>query len=148
MHNLTLDQFRTTLETGGVLSVSLVAQDGEFHIEAETRRGNAVLTKARSKDLRRFRNVTKALALLRELGVSEARVDTRNWRPEQADLIKASRPDSSAQLKAAHEAAAYNAWLTGKVEAARQGLADGSNARIDPLDWENRRKEKMADKAA
>lgn len=115
MHNLTLDQFRTTLETGGVLSVSLVAQDGEFHIEAETRRGNAVLTKARSKEFRQFRNVTKALALLRELGVREAKVDTRNWRPEQASLRKSSRPDRSAQMKAAHEAADLKRTLEARI---------------------------------
>lgn len=144
MLHLNLDQFRTTTETGGVLSVSLVAQGGEFHIEAETRRGSAVLTKARSKDFRQFRNVTKALALLRELGIREAKIDARNWRPEQADLLKPSRPDSSEQLKSAHEAAAYISWLTDKVELARQGLADGSNVRIDPLDWEGRRKEKVA----
>ena len=115
MHSLTLDQFRTTLETGGVLSVSLVALDGEFHIEAETRRGNAVLTKARGKGLRQFRNVTKALALLRELGVRETKVDTRNWRPEQASLLKSSRPDSSAQMKAAHEAADLKRTLDERI---------------------------------
>lgn len=118
MHNLTLNQFRTTLETGGVLSVSLVAQDGEFHIEAETRRGNAVLTKARSKEFRQFRNVTKALALLRELGVREAKVDTRNWRPEQSSLLKSSRPDRSAQMKAAHEAADLKRTLESRIKAA------------------------------
>lgn len=105
MRHLTLDQLRTTTETGGVLSVSIVAQGGVFHIEAETRKGGAVLTKARSPDLRLFRDATKALALLRELGIREARVDTRNWRPEQADPGRPIRPDRSQSMKAAHEAA-------------------------------------------
>lgn len=105
MLNLTLDQFRTTFETGGILSVSLVAQGGSFYIEAETRRGNAVLTKARGSDLRCFRDATKAMLLLRELGIREAKIDTRNWQPGQADLLRPSRPDSAAQLKTAHEAA-------------------------------------------
>lgn len=127
MHNLTLDQFRTTVETGGVLSVSLVAQGGAFHIEAETRRGNAVLTKARGTDLRRFRDTTKAMLLLRELGIWEAKIDTRNWRPEQAELLRPSRPDSAAQLKTAHEAADLKRTL----EAAIAEANDPSTVWID-----------------
>lgn len=118
MHRLTLDQFRTTIETGGALAVSLVAQGGLFHIEAETRKGSAVLTKARTPNLREFRDVTKALSLLRELGIREARVDTRNWQPEQAGLSKVSRPDSAAQMKAAHEAAALKALLEDRLRQA------------------------------
>lgn len=105
MHYLTLSQFRTTLDTGGILSVALIGQGGSFFIQAETRKGDAVLTKARGSELRQFRNATKALYLLRELGVREARIDARNWRPEQADLGRAPRPDSAAMMKAAHEAA-------------------------------------------
>lgn len=105
MHKLNLDQFRTTIETGGVLSVVLVARGGAFHIEAETRKGSAVLTKARGAVLREFRDVTKALGLLRELGIQEARVDARDWQPEALPASRAARPDSAAQLRAAHEAA-------------------------------------------
>ncbi len=78
MHHLTLSQFRTTLDTGGIFSVALVGQGGSFFIQAETRKGDAVLTKARGYELREFRDITKALRLLRELGVCEARVDARN----------------------------------------------------------------------
>lgn len=91
MHRLDLEQFRTTLETGGIVSVSLVAQGGSFHVQAETRGGQAVLTKSKSAILREFRNVTSALAMLREMGVREVKVDTRNWRPEQADLDRTAR---------------------------------------------------------
>lgn len=118
MHNLTLDQFRTTVETGGILSVSLVAQGGAFHIEAETRRGNAVLTKARGSALRQFRNTNKAMLLLRDLGIREARIDTRNWQPEQADLLRPGRPDSAAQLKTAHGAADLKRTLEEAVKEA------------------------------
>lgn len=142
MHKLDLEAFRTTLETGGILSVSLVGQGGSFHVTAETRRGEAVLTKARSNITREFRDVQRATVLLRELGVREFLVDTKNWRPEQADIGRTTRPDRSIQLKAAHEAAAYNAWLTEKVSASRQGLAEGSNARIDPNEWEQLRANK------
>lgn len=144
MHKLDLDAFRTTLDTGGILSVSLVAQGGAFHVTAETRRGEAVLTKARSTVMREFRDVQRATVLLRELGVREFSVDTKNWRPEQADIGRVTRPDRSVQLKAVHEAAAYNAWLTEKVSASQQGLADGTNARIDQHEWDQVREAKQA----
>lgn len=105
MHHYTLDQLRTTTETGGVLSVAIIAQGGAFHIEAETRRGSVTLVKTRKNQLREFRDVTKALGLLRELGIREARIDTRNWRPEQADLGRPARPDRRAAMREAHEAA-------------------------------------------
>ena len=142
MHKLDLEAFRTTLDTGGILSVSLVGQGGSFHVTAETRRGDAVLTKARSTVMREFRDVQRATVLLRELGVREFSVDTKNWRPEQADIGRATRPDKSVHMKAAHEAVAYNAWLTEKVMASRQGLADGSNERITPDAWGKIRAEK------
>lgn len=148
MQQLTLEQFRATVEAGGVMAVTLKANGPAFALQAETRRGDAVLVDSRRKQPRMFVDPRKAMLLLRDLGIHNAKLDTDAWRPEQANLTKASRPDSAAQLKAAHQAAAYNAWLKGKVEVARQGLADGSNVPIDPLDWENRRKEKMAAKAA
>lgn len=101
MHRLDLEQFRTTFETGGILSVSLIAQGGTFHIQAETRGGKAVLTKARGNTLREFRNVTSALTMLRDMGIRETRVDTRNWQPEQADLGRPARADRKEQP--AHE---------------------------------------------
>lgn len=118
MHHLTLSQFRTTLDTCGILSVALVGQGGSFFIQAETRKGDAVLTKARGYELREFRDVTKALRLLRELGVCEARVDARNWRSEQADLGRAPRPDRAAMMKAAHEAAQHEQWFRSQVQVA------------------------------
>lgn len=115
MRHLNLDQLRTTTETGGVLSVSIIADGGMFHIEAETRRGHAVLTKARGSDLRRFRDITKAMGLLRELGIREARVDTKNWHPEQAVTERVTRPDRALAMRQAHESAeiveaAVTAW--------------------------------------
>lgn len=104
MHTLNLEQFRTTIATGGVLSVALVASGGVFHIEAQTRTGRSILTKARSPQPREFRDLTKALGLLRGLGIEEAHVNARDWRPEDA-VPGATRPDSAAQLRAAHEAA-------------------------------------------
>jgi len=118
MHNLDLDAFRTTLNTGGILSVSLVGQGGAFHVTAETRRGNAVLTKARSSVLREFRDVQRATLLLRELGVREFSVDTKNWRPEQADIGRPTRPDRALALKEALDASELKRTLEAAIQQA------------------------------
>jgi hypothetical protein len=118
MHNLDLDAFRTTLNTGGILSVSLVGQGGSFHVTAETRRGEAVLTKARSSVLREFRDVQRATILLRELGVCEFSVDTKNWCPEQADIGRPTRPDRTLALKTALEASEIKRTLDAAIKQA------------------------------
>ncbi len=123
MQNLTLDQFRTVTEAGGLLSVSLVAKGGTFHVEAETRKGLAVLVKARGNALREFRNPTKAMLLLRELGVREMRTDTRQWQPEQAEATAYSRPDRAKAMNEALEAADLKRTLEERIK-----RADSPNA--------------------
>jgi hypothetical protein len=118
MQNLTLDQFRTVTEAGGLLSVSLVAQGGSFHVEAETRKGQAVLVKSRGETLREFRNPAKAMLLLRDLGVREMRTDTRQWNPEQAELGKYSRPDRTKAMNDALDAADLKRTLEARIKAA------------------------------
>jgi len=115
MHYFTLDQLRITTETGGLLSVSIIGQGGVFHIEAETRRGNVALVKTRGKVLREFRDVTKAMYLLRGLGIREARIDTKNWRPDQLDIGRASRPDRSKVMREAHEAGEIKRTLDARI---------------------------------
>lgn len=104
MLTLDLGQFRTTLETGGILSVQLVGQGGSFHVTAETRRGEAALTKARSTTLREFRSIQRATELLRELGIREFSVDTKNWRPEQIAIGRPVRPDRAKVMREAYAA--------------------------------------------
>ena len=118
MQRLNLEQFRITTETGGILSVSIVGEGGAFHIEAETRRGNIELAKSRGNLRREFRDATKALTLLREIGIREARVDTRNWRPELIESLRASRPDRSAALSEAFEASKLKKLLEARIREA------------------------------
>ena len=118
MFTLDLGQFRTTLATGGILSVRLVGQGGAFHVQAETRRGAALLTKARSTQLREFRSIQKATEMLSELGVREFSVDTKDWHPEQSAGLGVSRPDRALQMKQAHEAADLKRTLDARIKAA------------------------------
>lgn len=105
MQNLTMDQFRTSHDTGAVLSVTLIANGGAFEIQIETRRGLAKLIKLRPKnEPRRFVDVRKALMLLRELGIREARIDCQKWRPEEHERERQPRPDCAEVMKAGHAA--------------------------------------------
>lgn len=114
MHELTLEQFRATAATGAVLSVTIRGLGATFRIEAETRGGDATLITKREKTPREFANPIKAFSLLRELGICEYRVDTRDWRPEDAEFDKrVRRPDRAQALHASHEA-----WLASKLQRA------------------------------
>ena len=145
MQLLTLEQLRTTHEAGGVVSATLFAEGAEFELQIETRKGLAKLVKSRARtEVRRFADPRKALALLHEMGIDEARIDSRHWQPEQALAQRRTRPDRSDALKAAHAALSYNEWLESKVQTARDELDDDTNRRFSDAQWEAVRAAKSA----
>jgi hypothetical protein len=123
MQNLTLEQFRATVQAGAVVSVELYAVGAAFKIQAETRNGEAVLVDTRRKLPRIFGDPRKALALLRDLGIRKTTIDTEGWRPEDAHELRPGRPDKSLKLKAAHDAAELKRILDQRVM-----LADAPDA--------------------
>lgn len=117
MQYLTLDQFRATVDSGGVLSVTLRAQGPAFAVQAETRRGDAILVDTRRKTPRLFVDPRKALKMLRELGIRKAELDAEQWRPEEADLLRPARPDASKRMQSINERASYDTWFREQVQA-------------------------------
>lgn len=117
MQTLTLDQLRATKAAGAVLGVTLRADGPTFEVEVETRGGPALLVTTRLKETRHFADPRKALLLLRELGIREARIDSQRWRPEELKAVQVQRADVSAKMRATHEAAAYDQWFRAKVQA-------------------------------
>lgn len=67
--------------------------------------------------IRRFLDPRKALLLLREMGISEAHIDSQKWRPEEREHERKPRPDRSQVMKAAYEALSHTDWLRQKLEA-------------------------------
>jgi hypothetical protein len=117
MQHLTLEQFRSTNDAGGVLSVTLKAEGGSFEMQIETRRGLAKLVKSRDKsEMRRFVDPRKALLLLRDLGIRQAHIDSQQWRPEDQELERKLRPDRAEAMKAAHAALSHTDWLREKLK--------------------------------
>ena len=116
MQHLTLSQFRSTQNAGGVLAVTLKAQGASFTMLIQTNTGLATLVKSRDKtDTRRFLDPRKALLLLRELGIHEAHIDSQSWQPDAPESERQPRPDRAAAMKAAHEALSHNDWLREKL---------------------------------
>lgn len=151
MQTMTLEQFRATVDAGGVLSVTLKAQGAGFMVNVETRRGDAVMVRTRDKAPRRFVDPRKAMVLLRELGIREARVDAREWRPEETEFERQPRPDRREALKAAHEALSHSEWLRAKLAKAaadtrsrvpHEQVMDEAQALIDKKRLEHAKKTK------
>jgi predicted transcriptional regulator len=127
MQHLTLEQFRATVEAGAVMTITLKAHGAAFAVQAETRRGEAVLVDSRRKEPRMFTDPRKAMMLLRDMGIRSAKMDATSWQPEQADLLRKSRPAAAEQMKAMHEAAEHDKWFKAQVEI---GLADMQAGRV------------------
>ena len=117
MLSMTLEQLRATASAGGVVGVTLKGRGSGFFIEIATRSGqDAFLVKARSTEPRRFGSPNSALIVLRDLGIAVAQIDATNWNPDQKEVTQ--NRDSRAQaMRQAHEAAAYNQWLAGEIQA-------------------------------
>ena len=117
MQSMTLEQLRATASAGGVVGVTLKGQGSGFFMESATRSGqDAFLVKARSTEPRRFGSPNSALVVLRDIGIAVAQIDATNWNPDQKEVTQ--NRDSRAQaMRQAHEAAAYNQWLAGEIQA-------------------------------
>lgn len=117
MQSMTLEQLRVASNSGGVSGVTLKGQGGAFLVQIATRSGSGgVLSKARSKEPRRFGNPVAALSLLRSIGITVGQFDASDWNP--AEKVVNSREDARAQvMRHAHEAAAYTKWLASEIQA-------------------------------
>lgn len=117
MQSMTLEQLRATASAGGVKGVTLKGQGGGFFVEIATRSGqDAFLAKARSTEPRRFGNPSSALVVLRNVGIVVAQLDATHWNPDEKDMTR-SRQSRAEAMRGAHEAAAYNQWLTDEIQA-------------------------------
>ena len=116
MQSITLEQLRATASAGGVVGVTLKAEGGGFFLEIATRSGqDAVLSKARCVEPRRFGNPASALVVLRNIGIAVAQIDATRWNPDQKDMSQ-SRQKRAHAMREAHEAAAYTKWLAVAIQ--------------------------------
>ena len=116
MQSMTIEQLRAASNAGGVSGVTLKGQGGAFLVQIATRSGSdAVLSKARSTEPRRFGNPASAMILLREVGIAVAQLDATDWKPDEKDMSR-SRSSQAEAMRTAHQAAAHNRWLAGEIQ--------------------------------
>ena len=116
MQSMTLEQLRAAASAGGVVGVTLKGEGGGFFLQIATRSGqDAVLSKARSVQPRRFGNPTSALIVLRGLGIAVAQLDATRWNPDQKDRSQ-SRENRAQAMREAHKAAAYTKWMAAEIQ--------------------------------
>lgn len=137
-----LEQLKAAAQAGGVVGITLRGDGAAFVVNVQTQRGQAVMVTSRHQP-RRFADPRKALQVLRGIGLTDCRIDTAQWRPEDSALEKTARPDRSLALKAAHEAAQqdadYDRWFHAKVQASLDGLKDGTNKVLTDVEVQERR---------
>lgn len=129
MSSMTLEQLRAINASGGVAGVTLKGLGGAFFVHISTRSGDeAVLSKARSSEPRRFGNPTVALSVLRDIGIMAGQFDASEWEPAERGPAPGTSGRAEA-LRHAHQAAAYSAWLAAEIDEAlddpRPNLAHG-----------------------
>lgn len=118
MKTFTLSEARSAAQSGGVLNANLTPIGSTFSIEFETRNGVAVLIATVSKEVRRFANPIKAFEIIRDLGLEGGRFSVAQWRPNDREFERASRPDRALAMRAAHEAADIKRTLEARIKEA------------------------------
>ena len=134
---------RTTLEhlveAGAVKGASIVGQPGGWGVVVHYGLTERVLA-ARRGAIRKFKKFETLVDYLKSIGLAKYQVDATEYEPV-APASDRKRTDAAERMKDAHAAVAYRNWLEGKVNAARDGLADGSNKPIPDAEWAAERAE-------
>ncbi|CAM5789530.1 antitoxin PaaA2 family protein [Castellaniella caeni] len=116
----TIDHHTLTrlVEAGAVRSATVIGQPGGWGVVVQygmTERAIAV----KRGPVRVWRRFETLASYLKDMGLNRYQVDAANYSPESPKASTPKRPDAAERMRRAHEAAAYDEWLRGKVEASR-----------------------------
>ena len=103
-------------EAGVVRSAHVVGQAGGWGIMVKYGMAERALAAQRSHQVRIFRKLETLAAYLKGVGIPRFEVDAVNYDADGENTYK--RPDRSAAMKSAHEAAAYDKWLKAEIQEA------------------------------
>ncbi len=104
------------VEAGAVRGAQVVAQPQGWALLVRYGQHERPLAAQRSRQVRTWRRLETLVQYLHGVGVTRFEVDASAFDP--ASPPATPRPDRAAALKAAHEAAAYDQWFRGQVQAA------------------------------
>ena len=103
-------------EFGTVRSAHIVGQPGGWGILIRYGTTERALAAQRSQQVRIFRKFETLVGYLKGVGIVRFDVDAVNFSADS--LTTRTRPDTTATLKKAHAAAAYDKWLKAEVQEA------------------------------
>lgn len=121
-------------EAGVVHSAHVIGQEGGWGILVKYGVSECILAAQRSQQIRVFRKLETLANYLKGLGIAHFEVDLANYGAE--NLSPRTRPDQSAKMKSAHQAATYDDFFRQRVQRAIDDkrprlLTADANQRID-----------------
>jgi hypothetical protein len=137
------------VDSNAMLRATVIADQDVFKITVEhgtEKRVVSVRTRDGQNKERVFPSLNAVARFMREkVHITRYEVNTENF---QLGTKQLKRPDTSQRLKEAHAALSHNDWLQQKVNASRNGLANGNNKLIAADEWESIRSSKRAQRDA
>lgn len=130
------------VDAGAVRAAHAVGQAGGWAVVVKCGTKESALAATKSKQVRLFKKLDKLVEYLMGLGISHFDVDTGNYDP--GSLKTYTRPDRSAALKQAHEAAAYDTWFRSKVQESLDDPRPAISHEQVKAEWEAERAELLA----
>lgn len=109
------------VEAGAVRGADVIGQAGGWGVIIKYGMTERALA-ARRGAVRNFKKFETLVSYLKGIGIAEYRVNAANYDP--APKEHSSRPDATARMKNAHQAAAYNKWFIEQVE---EGLREADD---------------------
>lgn len=103
------------VQAGAVRGAHIVGQSGGWAVLVKYGTTERPLAAQRSRQVRLFRRFETLVSYLKGIGIARFDVDAANY--DMAAATAARRPDRAEALKHAHEAAAYDIWFRGQVQA-------------------------------
>jgi hypothetical protein len=120
------------VDSGVVQTAHVVSQSGGWAVRVRWESVEKQLAAQRSRQVRLFRRLETLVSYLKGLGLQSFEVNVEKFDPRASKTH--SRPDRSAALKHAHQAASYDQWFRSQVQASiddsRQSIADEEARRL------------------
>lgn len=143
------NSLKDLVDANAIRHATVVADKDVFKVTVKygmVERTVSVRTREGKIKERVFTSLDAVARFMREkVHLAQYEIDAANFQPT---TTRTKRPDTARRLAAAHAALSHTDWLERKVNASRAGLADGTNQRIAPEEWEKVRTAKQKQRDA
>lgn len=116
----TIDHHTLTrlVEAGAVRGATVIGQPGGWGVVIQYGTTERAIA-AKRGPVRVWRRFETLANYLKDMGLYRYQVDAVNYTAESSTHSIPKRPDASERMKRAHDAAAYDEWFRGRVQASR-----------------------------